>query len=438
MASVMPSVSGEATLQARLNRNERFTQAELMALVAALADQLGEAHGKGRFHGAITPADIGYDDAGAVSLESWGRDTTPNAMQSSVYAPIECYAPVHPQGPWTDVYALAAILWRAITGEPPAAVLHRRGDVTLERLAPAGYEPGFLRGVDAALAVAPQRRPRDVDSWLAELADREPAVTTPVDNDQPETPARVPPPPRRAARWPVAALAAGVVAAVGGGIYLAAPIEQRLPPSKERQTAPLRPVVGSAPTAVGAMPPVDLEPVLDAPAGVAEPVPPADAAAAVPVPAAPLPAARAVTAVPAPAEPRPESDAPAPILVAEAPEPAIAPVAVAPIAAAPVAIDPPVALLRRADERLSSLYKDYDRLNARIARSYRSAKVPYATKEQTYRESRRFQAALAGLREDRNRIAEAESFAIANGRYDALAEDITHLRDRMEMFRRSL
>ncbi|MDO9489599.1 MAG: hypothetical protein Q7J32_14580 [Sphingomonadaceae bacterium] len=97
-----------------------------------------------------------------------------------------------------------------------------------------------------------------------------------------------------------------------------------------------------------------------------------------------------------------------------------------------------MALLRRADERLRALYGDYDRLNARIARSYRNAKIPYATKQQIYRESRQVQAALAGLRDDRNAIAGAESFAVANRRYDALAEDITRLRDRIEMFRRSL
>ncbi|MDO9490222.1 MAG: hypothetical protein Q7J32_17760, partial [Sphingomonadaceae bacterium] len=259
MASRLPSVSGGETFESRLNLNESFTQAQLLVLIAALADELREAHRNGRFHGAIIPADIGFDEAGEVSLGGWGRDTTPNAMQNSAYAPIERYAPVHPQGPWTDVYALAAILWRAMTGAPPAAVLNRRGDVTLERLAPSGYDQRFLRAVDAALAVAPQRRPPDVDSWLAALATPAPAAPIPERSDRAgadvaaaSAPAAPPP---TAARWPRMALAAAVIAAIGGGIYLAPTVEPRLAPPPVQRAAPTRPVPAPQPASVEPLPP---------------------------------------------------------------------------------------------------------------------------------------------------------------------------------------
>ncbi len=423
MASVVAASSGDANFQERLDRSARFTQPQLLALVRALADELRDAHSQGRFHGAIAPSDIRFDAAGAITLDGWGRDTTPDAMQTSAYAPIERYAPVHPQGPWTDVYALAAILWRAIAGAPPAPVLNRRGDVTLAAMAPAGFGIDFLRAIDAALEIAPQRRPRDVDSWLARLADAPGAAASPGP-ERPEASAR-PSARAKAKRWPLAA-AAGVVAAVAGGIYLAPSVEPRLPPPRVERSAPVRtaapaPVVTPAPTPAPTLTPAApvavAPPVIPVPPGAS---PPADEPAPRPVAAA-RPAAPGAGAPPA-AQPVPTPDA--------------RPAAIAPAPAVP--IDPPIALLRRADERLRDLYRDYDRLNRRIPRAYRSARIAHADKQAIYRESRGIRTALIALRGDRNRIAEAESFAVANRRYEALAEDSTRLRDRIEMLRRSL
>lgn len=73
-----------------------------------------------------------------------------------------------------------------------------------------------------------------------------------------------------------------------------------------------------------------------------------------------------------------------------------------------------------------------------MQRSYGDEDMPYAAKQQAYRESRRIQAELVELREDRNRIARADSVDVANRRYAELAEEVTRVRDRIEMMRRSL
>lgn len=430
MASVLPRSAGEETFQSRLNLNEPFTQAQLLALVEALAGELRDAHRAGRFHGAITPADIRYDEAGTPRLGGWGRDTTPNALLRSPYAPIECYAPVHPQGPWTDVYAIAAILWRAITGGPPADVLNRKGDVTLERIARSGFDPAFLRAVDTALSIAPQRRPRDVDSWLALLAargDRVVAAAGPSEAPV-ESAASLPSPVERSARtprnWSRAALAAGVVAAVGGGIYFGTPVRYE-PPAATRAPAPDR-AVRAAPPVVAEAVRADAVPLDEPPEEVVEAAPPTVAAAV-----SPPPAVRVAEAAPPP--PSPTVEAPAEIAAeVPAPAPAVAP------AAAPAPVELPVALLRRADDALRDLYADYAKLNARIDRRYRSSKVAYPAKQQLYRDGRAIHASLGSLRDQRDRIAEADNFADANRRYDVLAEDITLVRDRIEILRRSL
>jgi non-specific serine/threonine protein kinase len=252
MARAMPKErDATETLQSRLDGGERFGQTALLDLLRAIAEPLEAAHGQGRFHGSLTPADIRFDEAGEVAIDGWERDTTPDAMRASRYAAIECYAPVHPQGPWTDVYALGAIAWRAITGSAPAEVLHRKGDVTLAKLAPSGFEPTFLAGIDAALEIAPQRRPQSVGGWLARF-DRGPPAA-------PAIPAVVPSAdpvavvatdraaPFRRWAWPATAIAAGL-AAVAGAIWRP-PVTETTPSRTPSETATPEPIIDRAPTA---------------------------------------------------------------------------------------------------------------------------------------------------------------------------------------------
>jgi serine/threonine protein kinase len=83
------------------------------------------------------------------------------------YAPIEQYAeaPNMKQGPWTDLYALASVVYFAITGQPPVPAVARVASDPLVPLADAAsgrYSDTFLRGIDAALGVLPEDRPASI------------------------------------------------------------------------------------------------------------------------------------------------------------------------------------------------------------------------------------------------------------------------------------
>src|SRR5205085_1845766 len=74
------------------------------------------------------------------------------------------------QGPWTDVYALAAVLYAAVTRKaPPTSVARIIKDplVPLAQRGLAGYSGAFLAAIDRGLQVRPEDRPQSI----AELRD---------------------------------------------------------------------------------------------------------------------------------------------------------------------------------------------------------------------------------------------------------------------------
>jgi serine/threonine protein kinase len=84
------------------------------------------------------------------------------------YAPVEQYAgdASLEQGPFTDIYALAAVMYFAILKQAPPSSIARmiKDPVTpLQVQAPHGYSASFLGAIDKSLAVLSQDRPQSID-----------------------------------------------------------------------------------------------------------------------------------------------------------------------------------------------------------------------------------------------------------------------------------
>ena len=56
-----------------------------------------------------------------------GRTRTLTNVMTPQYAPIEQYATEGKQGPWSDIYAAAAVLYQCIAGQSPPEAAARVG-----------------------------------------------------------------------------------------------------------------------------------------------------------------------------------------------------------------------------------------------------------------------------------------------------------------------
>ena len=111
-------------------------------------------------------------DFGAAREHMGRQSRSITAVLTPGYAPIEQYSAKGRQGPWTDVYALGALAYAALSGRAPEDATERMLEDRLVPVDVASATPvsgGLARAVEAALAVDMRRRPQDVGQWLAML-----------------------------------------------------------------------------------------------------------------------------------------------------------------------------------------------------------------------------------------------------------------------------
>lgn len=178
---VMPHYAG-VTLKTALQTGHVPDEPWLKQILVQLGEALGILHAHQCYHRDIAPDNIILLEDGRPVLLDFGaaRRVIGDMTQALTvilkpgYAPLEQYADVaaFKQGPWTDVYALGAVVHFAITGRAPVPAVARMVSETLEPLAEVArgrYSDSFLRAIDRALAVRPDGRPQSVAELVGEL-----------------------------------------------------------------------------------------------------------------------------------------------------------------------------------------------------------------------------------------------------------------------------
>ena len=170
--------AGESLGSWRTSLDRAPTQEELDDIVFPLLDALETVHDDGLLHRDIAPDNIIIRRDGKPCLIDFGaargflgERTRTIAVVKPGYSPPEQYAnDARLQGPWTDIYALAATLYHTVTGDAPQVATLRGLDDDNE-MAPAtaaargDYRPEMLEAIDAAMAIRPAKRPQSVAEW---------------------------------------------------------------------------------------------------------------------------------------------------------------------------------------------------------------------------------------------------------------------------------
>ena len=189
--------SGTTLKNLQAQQPEKIDEAWIRRLLPPLFSAINTIHQEGYLHRDISLDNIQIQesqlpvllDFGSARKEIGNLSDETEIMLKPGFAPIEQYTENSDgeQGPWTDIYALGAVLHTLIVGSPPPVSVVRSIEDSYQPLAerrPAGYSPELLRTVDRALALKPEDRPQTIDE-MAELlhlpiADENEIVSTPA------------------------------------------------------------------------------------------------------------------------------------------------------------------------------------------------------------------------------------------------------------------
>nr|WP_315182905.1 protein kinase [uncultured Albidiferax sp.] len=183
---VMPLYSGMTLKQARRQMRSPPPEDWLRQVLWSVLQALQLLHDSHTVHRDVSPENIFLQDSGPPVLLDLGAarraigDLGPRhtAVLKVNYAPIEQYADARDmvQGPWSDLYALAAVVHGCVANALPLPATFRvlrdrlpsMQSVAVAAQAEHGetYSPAFVEAIDQSLAIRPEDRPQSVQDFV--------------------------------------------------------------------------------------------------------------------------------------------------------------------------------------------------------------------------------------------------------------------------------
>jgi len=177
---VMEYLEGK-TLSAFIKEKGRISPEETVSILKPVIESLKKIHLQGLIHRDISPDNIMLQKDGTVKLLDFGaaRTLTPSGQANKSlsvllkpgYAPEEQYRRRGQQGPWTDIYALCATMYKCITGTTPDDATERMYNDELEAPSEMGIaidsdtEKAILKG----MSVFGKDRYQSIEELMADL-----------------------------------------------------------------------------------------------------------------------------------------------------------------------------------------------------------------------------------------------------------------------------
>lgn len=187
--TVMEYEEGQTLAQHLKSNTEKLDEQALLRIVMPILNGLHAVHEVGLLHLDIKPDNIYLRRDGSPILIDFGsaRQAMTEVSHSTRitlthgYAPVEQYPDKGKLGPWSDVYALGATIYRCITGKRPDDSLDRYRavlDYKVDPLKPAAragaknYQPQILECIDGALQIYAKDRPQSAREFQDSLMGR--------------------------------------------------------------------------------------------------------------------------------------------------------------------------------------------------------------------------------------------------------------------------
>ncbi|MBI2993362.1 MAG: SEL1-like repeat protein [Gammaproteobacteria bacterium] len=182
---VMDYELGE-TLQEILSRRKVLDEEDVATVVFPIIDGMKHVHAHGFIHRDIKPGNIFIRVDGDPVLLDFGSARQAveqsrgslTSIFSKGYAPIEQYNNQEEQGPWTDIYAFGATMYRAIAGVPPADAIDRSSAISVAghdtyvsavEIGAGRYSQSLLEAIDSAMKFRRHERPQSISELQAVL-----------------------------------------------------------------------------------------------------------------------------------------------------------------------------------------------------------------------------------------------------------------------------
>ncbi len=174
-----------------LRKGGKLTLNEAMDIMMPVMDAMKDVHGAKIMHRDISPDNILINtegrviliDFGAARQEMRGQSKSLSVILKVGYAPEEQYRTKGKQGPWTDIYAIAACTYRCITGVDPPESIDRLAEDTIIKPSELGVAISATAEevLMKALEVRASNRYQDISEFQDVFLKSEIAVATASD-----------------------------------------------------------------------------------------------------------------------------------------------------------------------------------------------------------------------------------------------------------------
>lgn len=187
----IPGITMKQYLRSKGNRLDERT---VLRLMRPVLESLDKVHRSGIIHRDISPDNILITadqkvtliDFGAARMASGNDGKSMTILLKHGYAPVEQYQSKGRQGPWTDVYAICATMYRMISGRVPEEAVDRIENDRVKPLTMLAREENFQVSrrvsdvIQKGLSVSASHRYQNVRSLIQELYEEPQTVQPPV------------------------------------------------------------------------------------------------------------------------------------------------------------------------------------------------------------------------------------------------------------------